>query len=155
MDKKEAIRAVLDGKKVKHKSWESNVFIFLDDDIGFRKVDDCCDVIEIDWNDYIDSDNWELYEEPKKEAPEYIDLELEKDEGGWDYFVSPNDAVVYPRIGISHWVNGVEYELFEYMGKQYNPAPDIAFNQCIMGRASDGSPMRATHARFYRKDLIK
>jgi len=97
--------------------------------------------------------------EPKSEEPEYIDLELEKHSVNYYLKVSTETGVHtgfcgdLGHLGLSHWEDGVEYELCEYV--DHNDPACLPRGAIIVRDHKNGGFWKATHARFYRKDLIK
>ena len=61
MNTKEAIQAMLDGKKVRRPSWKESDYFMFD---GERFIAEDATVVMADFNGY----DWEIYEEPKKQT---------------------------------------------------------------------------------------
>ncbi len=150
MNKKKAIQAMLDGKKVKHRTWKSKGDYLewceekgcIDKDTGFQ------------WTP-ADMDNigWELYEEPaKEEAPESIDIEVELNEVNADnrHFIDMHcaDMLIGSVIGRSMERHGTRYFATWYVingeiwkdPNKYSPISDF--------------PTFASHVRFVRENLL-
>ena len=68
MNKKEAIRAMLDGKGIRLKEWNSGCYVYYDDTTNtFRNSTDN----RYNINVLSDTDDWEVYEEPKPKRKFY------------------------------------------------------------------------------------
>lgn len=142
MNKKEAIQKMLDGKKVRLPRWARPDYIdyieykengFTDNDsspFGMNTTDD---------------DGWEIYEEPlKEEAPEYVDIEVEKGE----YGLTCSVFNLCDIIGRSIERHDTRYFATWYVIEQVETSiPVMAKNCGVKGTF-------ASHVRFVREDLL-
>ena len=91
MNTKEAIQAMLDGKKVSRPSWrESDYFMF--DGSCFR--DEESNLVMADFNGY----DWEIYEEPKPKQT--VTIEKWLCESAWEnYFIIEGEVAFFKTRG--------------------------------------------------------
>lgn len=61
MNAKEALKALLEGKKVTCEHWDDHQFIYFSEDGKFRGEDE--ELYE--WNEYTSTDGWSIFGEPK------------------------------------------------------------------------------------------
>ena len=61
MNTKEAIQALIDGNKVRNRMWSSYIYMYFDEDTLFDSNGNKFNTISMSF-----SDDWEIYEEPKK-----------------------------------------------------------------------------------------
>ena len=89
MNTKEAIQAMLDGKKVYRKAWGSGYFYF--DGACFRTEDE--ELIMADFS----GNGWEIYEEPKKQT---VTIEKWLCKSAWDnYFIIEGEVAFFKTGG--------------------------------------------------------
>jgi len=142
MNKQEAIRAMLDWKKVRMHKWASLIYLYWSKDFG-----DITQSLGSVWgSERMEEGFWELYEEPvKEEAPEYVDIEVERLDFG--LVVSLNTY-----IGISSIIG---YQLERHNTRYFALWYMIDGRQCTYpsGLIVDTYSF-ASHVRFVREDLL-
>lgn len=94
MNKREAIRAMCDGKKVCREVWDDGGFLQMDENGQVIHEDGFAD----DINDYYDADDWQIYEEPKPKVTYEDAVAAKTVRIYWPDFVwQPDGFITYHR----------------------------------------------------------
>lgn len=93
MNKREAIRAMCDGKKVRREFWHDAGFLKMDEDGGIVDEDGFAD----DINEHNDDDDWQIYEEPKPKVTYEDAVAAKVVRIYWPPEASPNTNKKYDR----------------------------------------------------------
>lgn len=68
MNLEEALKALKEGKKIRHRFWIKDVYLYCDDNGYFIVIDDKGNAslfeFRVNCLNYAESNQWELYEEP-------------------------------------------------------------------------------------------
>lgn len=116
MTNKEALQALLDGKKIRRESWNKGEYIYFDTDVGYIRDNDhnhsefCCSC-----------PNWEIYKEPKSilddEEKAYLSAVIKPFK---KRVINIEKRKIYDFNGKSYYdiqirINSLYYDLPEYL----------------------------------------